>query len=84
MTALEILDNIRGPIINLPDRIREIINAYVSMNRVAAYLKISTEKKCNISKNQDKDSMCRARQTDTSSCPAQRPSCPRGKLLIVG
>ena len=55
MTALEILDNIRGPIINLPDRIREIINAYVSMNRVAAYLKISTEKKCNISKNQDKD-----------------------------
>ena len=44
MTALEIMDNLRGPIIYLPDRIREIINAYVSMNRVAAYLKIHTEK----------------------------------------
>lgn len=55
MTALEILDNIRGPIINLPDRIREIINAYVSMNRVAAYLKISTEKKSNITRKKDND-----------------------------
>lgn len=55
MTALEIFDNIRGPIILLPDRIREIINAYVSMNRVAAYLKINTEKKSNISKKKDKE-----------------------------
>ena len=55
MTALEIIDNLRGPITLLPDRIREIINAYVSMNRVAAYLKINTEKKSNISKKKDKD-----------------------------
>ena len=55
MTALEIFDNIRGPIILLPDRIREIINAYVSMNRVAAYLKINTEKKSNITKKKDND-----------------------------
>ena len=55
MTALEIFDNIRGPIILLPDRIREIINAYVSMNRVAAYLKINTEKKSNISRKKDKE-----------------------------
>ena len=53
MTALEIMDNLRGPIIYLPDRIREIINAYVSMNRVAAYLKINTEKKSNITKKKD-------------------------------
>ena len=55
MTALEIFDNIRGPIILLPDRIREIINAYVSMNRVATFLKINTEKKSNISKKKDKE-----------------------------
>ena len=55
MTSLEIFDNIRGPIILLPDRVREIINAYVSMNRVAAYLKINTEKKSNISKKKDND-----------------------------
>ena len=55
MTALEIFDNIRGPIILLPDRVREIINAYVSMNRVAAYLKITTEKKSNISRKKDKE-----------------------------
>ena len=53
MTALEIMDNLRGPIIYLPDRIREIINAYVSMNRVAAYLKINTEIKSNITKKKD-------------------------------
>ena len=55
MTALEIFDNIRGPLILLPDRVREVINAYVSMNRVAAYLKINTEKKSNISKKKDKE-----------------------------
>ena len=55
MTALEIFDNIRGPITLLPDRIREIINAYVSMNRVASYLKINTEKKSNITKKKDND-----------------------------
>ena len=55
MTALEIIDNIRGPIIYLPDRIRELINAYVSMNRVAAYLKINTEKKSNITKKKDNE-----------------------------
>ena len=55
MTSLEIFDNIRGPIILLPDRIREIINAYVSMNRVAAFLKINTEKKSNITKKKDED-----------------------------
>jgi ABC-type multidrug transport system fused ATPase/permease subunit len=55
MTALEIIDNLRGPIIYLPDRIRELINAYVSMNRVAAYLKINTEKKSNITKKKDNE-----------------------------
>ena len=55
MTALEIFDNIRGPLILLPDRVREIINAYVSMNRVAAFLKIYTEKKSNITKKKDKE-----------------------------
>ena len=53
MTALEIFDSIRGPIVNLPDRIREIINAYVSMNRVANFLKIKIEKNENITKNYD-------------------------------
>ena len=53
MTFLEIIDNIRGPIIYLPDRVRELINAYVSLNRIASYLKISTEKKSNITKEKD-------------------------------
>ena len=53
MTFLEIIDNIRGPIIFLPDRVRELINAYVSLNRIAAYLKINTEKKSNITKKKD-------------------------------
>ena len=53
MTFLEIIDNIRGPIIFLPDRVRELINAYVSLNRIAAYLKINTEKKSNINKKKD-------------------------------
>ena len=51
MTALEIFDSIRGPIVNLPDRIREIINAYVSMNRVSNFLKIKTDTNSNITKN---------------------------------
>ena len=45
MTFLEIIDNLRGPIIYLPDRVRELINAYVSMNRLGLFLKIKTEKK---------------------------------------
>ena len=53
MTALEIFDSIKGPIVNLPDRIREIINAYVSMNRVANFLKIKIDKNSNITKNID-------------------------------
>ena len=53
MTFLEIIDNIRGPIIYLPDRVRELINAYVSLNRIASYLKITTEKKSNITKEKD-------------------------------
>ena len=53
MTFLEIIDNIRGPIIYLPDRVRELINAYVSLNRIASYLKINTEKKSNITKEKD-------------------------------
>ena len=53
MTFLEIIDNIRGPIIYLPDRVRELINAYVSLNRIAAFLKINTEKKSNITKQKD-------------------------------
>ena len=53
MTALEIFDSIRGPIVNLPDRIREIINAYVSMNRVSNFLKIKVDKNSNITKNFD-------------------------------
>ena len=53
MTFLEIIDNLRGPIIYLPDRVRELINAYVSLNRLAAFLKISTEKKSNITKKKD-------------------------------
>ena len=53
MTALEIFDSIRGPIVNLPDRIREVINAYVSMNRLANFLKINIDKKTNITKNID-------------------------------
>ena len=53
MTALEIFDSIRGPIVNLPDRIREIINAYVSMNRLANFLKIKVNNSSNISKKKD-------------------------------
>ena len=53
MTFLEIIDNIRGPIIFLPDRVRELINAYVSLNRISTYLKINTEKKSNITKKKD-------------------------------
>ena len=53
MTALEIFDSIRGPIVNLPDRIREVINAYVSMNRLENFLKINIDKKSNITKNID-------------------------------
>ena len=53
MTALEIFDSIRGPIVNLPDRIREVINAYVSMNRLANFLKINIDKKTNITKTID-------------------------------
>ena len=40
MTGLEIFDSIRKPLINLPARIREIINAFVSMNRIEKFLKI--------------------------------------------
>jgi hypothetical protein len=50
MTFLEIIDNIRGPIIYLPDRVRELINAYVSLKLIGNYLKINTEKKSNITK----------------------------------
>ena len=53
MTALEIFDSIRGPIVNLPDRIREIINAYVSMNRLSNFLKIKINKNSNITKKLD-------------------------------
>jgi ABC-type bacteriocin/lantibiotic exporter with double-glycine peptidase domain len=53
MTFLEIIDNIRGPIIYLPDRVRELINAYVSLKRIGNYLKINTEKKSNITKKKD-------------------------------
>ena len=53
MTALEIFDSMRGPIVNLPDRIREVINAYVSMNRVANFLKIKINKNSNITKKFD-------------------------------
>ena len=53
MTFLEIIDNIRGPIIFLPDRVRELINAYVSLNRIGNYLKINTEKKSNITKKKE-------------------------------
>ena len=38
MTGLEIFDSIRGPLVNLPARIREIINAFVSMNRIEKFL----------------------------------------------
>ena len=44
MTSLEIFDSIRKPLINLPARIREIINAFVSMNRIEKFLKL---KNCN-------------------------------------
>jgi len=53
MTFLEIIDNIRGPIIYLPDRVRELIKAYVSMNRIGNFLKINTEKKSNITKKKE-------------------------------
>ena len=53
MTALEIFDSIKGPLVNLPDRIREIINAYVSMNRLANFLKIKINKSTNITKKVD-------------------------------
>ena len=53
MTALEIFDSMRGPIVNLPERIREIINAYVSMNRVGNFLKIKIDKNSNITRNYD-------------------------------
>ena len=53
MTFLEIIDNIRGPIIYLPDRVRELINAYVSLKRIGNFLKINTEKKSNITKKKD-------------------------------
>ena len=39
MTGLEIFDSIRGPLVNLPARIREIINAFVSMHRIEKFLK---------------------------------------------
>ena len=55
MTFLEIIDNIRGPIIYLPDRVRELINAYVSLNRISSYLKINTEKKSNFTKKKDEN-----------------------------
>ena len=53
MTALEIFDSIRGLLSNLPERIREVINAYVSLNRIANLLKINTEKDSKITKNKD-------------------------------
>ena len=53
MTALEIFDSLRGPIVNLPDRIREIINAYVSTNRIAKFLNIKIGLNSNITKNFD-------------------------------
>ena len=55
MTFLEIIDNLRGPIIYLPDRVRELINAYVSMNRLSNFLKIKTEKKNIVSKKENKN-----------------------------
>ena len=53
ITALEIFDSIRRPLVNLPDRIREVINAYVSLNRISNFLKIITEHNSKISKNKD-------------------------------
>ena len=55
LISLEIFDNIRNPLVNLPDRIREVINVYVSLNRLADFLKIPTKKQSNITKNRNKD-----------------------------
>ena len=49
MTGLEIFDSIRGPLVNLPMRIREIINAFVSMNRIEKFLKIKNSNNSDIS-----------------------------------
>ena len=51
MTSLEIFESIRKPLINLPARIREIINAFVSMNRIEKFLKIKNSKNSYINKN---------------------------------
>ena len=48
MTGLEIFDSIRGPLVNLPARIREIINAFVSMNRIEKFLKIKNSNNSDI------------------------------------
>ena len=48
MTSLEIFDSIRGPLVNLPARIREIINAFVSMHRIEKFLKIKNAQNSNI------------------------------------
>ena len=50
MTGLEIFDSIRKPLINLPARIREIINAFVSMNRIEKFLKLKNVKNSYITK----------------------------------
>ena len=48
MTGLEIFDSIRGPLVNLPARIREIINAFVSMNRIEKFLKLKNSNNSDI------------------------------------
>ena len=37
-------------VVYLPDRVRELINAYVSLKLIGNYLKINTDKKSNITK----------------------------------
>ena len=53
MTFLEIIDDIRNPIIYLPEKIKELINAFASFNRISFFLRINTEKKINLTANKD-------------------------------
>ena len=43
--------SIRVPLVNLPARIREIINAFVSMHRIEKFLKIKNAPNSNITNN---------------------------------
>ena len=55
MTSIDVFDSITNPITRLTDYVRTMINAYISLNRIAKFLKIENEKTSKITKDKDKD-----------------------------